>query len=162
MASTNKTRELVLTSRSRSPWQTRATKRQRKNSSRTCRSSSLTLRVVSSIISSLLCVRARRSRSLSSSTFATIPPCFFCPRDDRVTIVFSLDFNERVDKEIAKIFLQEFVDTRKKIGRAPPTAYSANPPNELRDDFGISENTKGTLGYISFAVLKSHLDKGKK
>jgi actin related protein 2/3 complex subunit 2 len=85
---------------------------------------------------------------------------YFCPRDDRVTVIFSVDFMENVDKVIAKVFLQEFVDARKKIGRAPPCAWGANPPNELAD-FGVKEN-QGNLGYISFAVMKSHLDKGKK
>lgn len=85
---------------------------------------------------------------------------YFCPRDDRVTVIFSVDFKEHSDKVIAKVFLQEFVDARKKIGRAPPCAWGANPPNELAD-FGVREN-QGNLGYISFAVMKSHLDKGKK
>jgi actin related protein 2/3 complex subunit 2 len=85
---------------------------------------------------------------------------YFCPRDDRVTIVFSVDFVEHVDKVIAKVFLQEFVDARKKIGRAPPCQWGEKPPTELAD-FGVTEN-QGNLGYISFAILKSHVDKGKK
>jgi len=48
----------------------------------------------------------------------------------------------------------------KKIGRAPPATWGAAPPNEL-EDFGITEN-QGNLGYVSFAILKSHVDKGKK
>lgn len=85
---------------------------------------------------------------------------YFFPRDDRVIVVFSVDFMEKVDKVIAKVFLQEFVDARKKIGRAPPCAWGANPPNELAE-FGIREN-QGNLGYISFAIMKSHVDGGKK
>lgn len=85
---------------------------------------------------------------------------YMCPRDDRVTVVFAMDFCEAVDKVIAKVFLQEFVDSRKKIGRAPPCSWGANPPTELAD-FGVKEN-QGNLGYMSFAVMKSHLDKGKK
>lgn len=85
---------------------------------------------------------------------------YFCPREDRTTVVFTIDFSENVDKVLAKVFLQEFVDARRKIGRAPPCAWGANPPNELAD-FGVTEN-EGNLGYISFAVMKSHLDKDKK
>jgi len=85
---------------------------------------------------------------------------YFCPRDDRVTVIFAVDFSEAVDKVIAKVFLQEFVDSRKKIGRAPPVSFGANPPTELAD-FGVKEN-QGNLGYISFAVLKSHLGGKKK
>lgn len=84
---------------------------------------------------------------------------YICPRDDRVIVVFSVDFNTEVDKVIAKVFLQEFVDARKKIGRAPPCKWNANPPEELHE-FGVTEN-QGNLGYISFAILKSHVDKGK-
>lgn len=80
---------------------------------------------------------------------------YFLPRDDRVIIIFSVDFTEHVDKVIAKVFLQEFVDARKKIGRAPPCSWGANPPNELAE-FDITEN-EGNLGYISFAILKSHV-----
>lgn len=86
---------------------------------------------------------------------------YFCPRDDRCTVVFAVDFTEHVDKVLAKVFMQEFVDARKKIGRAPPCAWGANPPNELQA-FGITENTAGTLGYISFAVLPGHVTPGKK
>jgi len=37
---------------------------------------------------------------------------FFCPREDRVIVIFSVDFTEHVDKVIAGVFLQEFVDAR--------------------------------------------------
>lgn len=85
---------------------------------------------------------------------------YFCPRDDRVTVIFSVDFTEHVDKTVAKVFLQEFVDARKKIGRAPPCAWGPSAPNEL-SEFGVSGEGQ-QLGYISFAIMKSHLEKGKK
>lgn len=85
---------------------------------------------------------------------------YLVPRDDRVIVIFSVDFTEEVDKVIGKVFLQEFVDARKKIGRAPPCLWGKDPPNELAE-FDVTEN-QGCLGYISFAILKSHVDKGKK
>lgn len=85
---------------------------------------------------------------------------YFFPGKDRVVTVFSMDFTEKVDKVIAKVFMQEFVDAKRRIGQAPPVSWGANPPKELAH-FNITEN-QGNLGYISFAVLKSHLDKGKK
>lgn len=84
---------------------------------------------------------------------------YFLPRDDRVIVIFSVDFMENVDKVIAKVFLTEFVAARKKIGRAPPCSWGVNPPNELAE-FDITEN-EGNLGYISFAILKSHVEGGK-
>jgi len=85
---------------------------------------------------------------------------FFFPRADRITIVYSLEFNDRVDAAIAKVFMQEFVDARRKMGAAPPCTFGVNPPLEMKE-FNITEPT-GNLGFISFAVLKSHLDGNKK
>jgi len=85
---------------------------------------------------------------------------FFFPRADRVTVVYSLEFNERVDAAIAKVFMQEFVDAKRRIAAAPPCSFSVNPPLELKE-FGITEPT-GNLGFLQFAVLKSHLEGGRK
>lgn len=85
---------------------------------------------------------------------------FFFPRADRVTVVYGLEFNDRVDAAIAKVFMQEFVDARRRLGAAPPCTFGVNPPLEMKE-FGITEPT-GNLGFISFAVLKSHLDGGKR
>lgn len=85
---------------------------------------------------------------------------YFFPGKDRVVTIFALDFTEQVDKTIAKVFMQEFVDSRRRVSRAPPVSWGENPPKEL-GHFNITEN-EGNLGYISFAILKSHLDKGKK
>jgi len=85
---------------------------------------------------------------------------FLFPRADRVTVVFSLEFSDRVDAAIAKVFMQEFVDAKRRIAAAPPCTFGVNPPLELKE-FGITEPT-GNLGFISFAVLKSHLESGRK
>lgn len=85
---------------------------------------------------------------------------YFKPSDDRVTVIFSIDFTERVDKAVAKVFMQEFEACRKKIGRAPPCKWGANPPTELAH-WGVTEN-EGNLGYLSFAILPSHLGGDKK
>jgi len=85
---------------------------------------------------------------------------FMCPRNDRVTVVFEVNFQIKMDQVIAGVMLKEFVASRKNIGRAPPCTWDANPPEELKE-FGISTN-KGCLGYMSFAILKSHLEKEKK
>jgi len=56
--------------------------------------------------------------------------------------------------------MQEFVEARRAQQQAPPVSWNANPPSELAH-YKIVEPT-GNLGFISFAVLKSHLDAGKK
>jgi len=81
---------------------------------------------------------------------------FFIPDKERVTVIFALDFNEKVDKVVAKVFMQEFVDARKKLGFAPPVAFGVAPPAELTK-WNITENTRGTLGYVSFVILPSHV-----
>lgn len=85
---------------------------------------------------------------------------FFFPRNDRVTVIYGLDFFDKVDAAIARVFMQEFVEVKKRIGQAPPCTFSVNPPLELKE-FGITEPT-GNLGYISFAVMKSHLESNRK
>lgn len=78
---------------------------------------------------------------------------FFVPRKDRCVIIFAIDFNEGVDKTIAKVFLQEFQDARRNLGgNAPHCSWSRDPPSELVDNFDIKENP-GILGYISFAIM---------
>jgi len=83
---------------------------------------------------------------------------YFIPDKDRVITVFGLDFKEKVDRAVAKVFMNEFVDARKTIGFAPPTAWGVTPPAELKA-FGITEPIPGTLGFISFAILKDHVAK---
>jgi len=78
------------------------------------------------------------------------------PRDDRVTVIFSIDFQDKVDKVLAHVFMNEFVQSKKRIGRAPPCAWSVPPPAELQEEFGITESS-GCLGYFAFSVLPDHL-----
>jgi len=83
---------------------------------------------------------------------------YFIPDKDRVVTVFGLDFSEKVDKAVAKIFMQEFADVRKTIGYAPPVSWSVPPPSELKV-FGITEKPTGNLGFFSLAILKDHVAK---
>jgi len=83
---------------------------------------------------------------------------YFVPDKDRVVTVFGLDFKEKVDRAVAKVFMQEFVDSRKTIGFAPPISWGITPPSELKA-FGITEPQPGYLGFISFAILKDHVSK---
>lgn len=83
---------------------------------------------------------------------------FFVPDKDRVVTVFALDFKDKVDRAVAKVFMQEFVDSRKSLGFAPPCTWGITPPSELKA-FGITEPQPGYLGFISFAILKDHVSK---
>jgi len=82
---------------------------------------------------------------------------YFIPDKDRVVTVFGLDFTEKVDKAVARIFMQEFANEKKSIGYAPPVNWSVPPPSELKA-FGIKDPT-GNLGFFSLAILKEHVAK---
>jgi len=82
---------------------------------------------------------------------------YFIPDKDRVVTVFGLDFTEKVDKAVARIFMQEFADARKTLNFAPPVQWSVPPPSELKA-FGIKDPT-GNLGFFSLAILKDHVIK---
>jgi len=81
---------------------------------------------------------------------------YFVPNAGGCSLIFSVDFKEKVDRAVARVFLQEFVDARRSLGAAPSVFWSTNPPLELKA-FGITEPT-GNLGFISFSILKSHVD----
>lgn len=89
---------------------------------------------------------------------------FFVPKNDRVTVLFTVDFREKVDRAVARVFMQEFVDARNKdraLGATPPVGFSVQPPLELAS-FGITEPVKGILGFVSFSVMTAHVDKPEK
>jgi actin related protein 2/3 complex subunit 2 len=89
---------------------------------------------------------------------------FFVPKNDRVTVLFTVDFKEKVDRAVARVFMQEFAEARAKdrtLSATPPVAFTVQPPLELQP-FGITEPVKGILGFVSFSVMKSHVDKKEK
>jgi len=86
---------------------------------------------------------------------------YFVPGDGRVTVIFGLQFTENVDREITRVFLQEFAESRRHLGGAPPVVFSdpASPPLELKQ-FGVTDPIKDEthVGFVSFSLLKNHLD----
>ena len=67
---------------------------------------------------------------------------------DRVTVIFSTVFREETDRIFGKVFLQEFVDARRRaIQNAPQVLFRNEPPLELQ---GLSSTPKGDVGYITF------------
>lgn len=83
------------------------------------------------------------------------------PSYDRVTIVFSTMFQDETDKIFGKVFLQEFVDARKRsVQTAPQVLYSNN---ECPLDFKKVDESKNkeNKGYIIFIMFPRHLIKGE-
>lgn len=88
---------------------------------------------------------------------------FIIPSSDRVTVIFSMIFKEETDIILGKVFLQEFVDARKRpaIQNAPQVFYSyRDPPLEIQTlcDLKSSDN----IGYVTFVLFPQHYTPQKK
>lgn len=85
---------------------------------------------------------------------------YFFPQKDRMSVTYQLDFSDRVDLAVARVFLVELVESRRQVQAAPVVAFSENPPSEMKH-FGITEK-QGNLGFVTFAVMKNNVDNNKK
>lgn len=73
---------------------------------------------------------------------------------DRVTVIFSTIFREETDRVFGKVFLQEFVDARRRaIQNAPQVLFRNEPPLELQGVKGLADGTNGEVGYVTFGKL---------
>ncbi len=73
---------------------------------------------------------------------------------DRVTIIFSTIFREETDRVFGKVFIQEFVDARRRaIQNAPQVLFRNDPPLELQGVPGVSTTSGGEVGYVTFGML---------
>lgn len=73
---------------------------------------------------------------------------------DRVTVIFSTIFREETDRIFGKVFLQEFVDARRRaIQNAPQVLFRNDPPLELQNVPGLPASGSGEVGYITFGRL---------
>ncbi|GAA5970177.1 hypothetical protein JCM8115_000765 [Rhodotorula mucilaginosa] len=82
---------------------------------------------------------------------------YLLPAADRVTVIFSTIFKEETDRILGKVFLQEFVDARRRPScqTAPQVLYSIRePPLELRHlpDLDTTERA----GYVTFVLFPRH------
>lgn len=87
---------------------------------------------------------------------------YITPSFDRVTVIFSTIFKDETDTIFGRVFLQEFVDARRRaVQNAPQVLYShKEPPLEIRDLIKYSPNEK--KGYITFVLFPRHLVPQKK
>ncbi len=70
---------------------------------------------------------------------------------DRVTVIFSTIFREETDRVFGKVFIQEFVDARRRaIQNAPQVLFRTDPPLELQNVPGIKDSGNGEIGYVTF------------
>lgn len=72
---------------------------------------------------------------------------------DRVTVIFSTIFREETDRIFGKVFIQEFVDARRRaIQNAPQVLFRNDPPLELQGVPGVKPSTEGEVGYVTFGM----------
>ncbi|KAF7846257.1 hypothetical protein BT93_L4759 [Corymbia citriodora subsp. variegata] len=78
---------------------------------------------------------------------------------DRVTVIFSTIFRDETDRIFGKVFLQEFVDARRRaIQNAPQVLFRSDAPLELQGMKGVGKTgEKGEVGYITFVLFPRHL-----
>jgi actin related protein 2/3 complex, subunit 2 len=71
---------------------------------------------------------------------------------DRVTVIFSTIFRDETDRIFGKVFLQEFVDARRRaIQNAPQVLFRSDPPLELQGMKGVgTTGEKGEVGFVTF------------
>lgn len=82
---------------------------------------------------------------------------FIRASNDRVTVIFSTQFNDETDRIFGKVFLQEFFDARKlqKLQSAPQVTYSnREPPLEIRQIPGLARSE--AVGYVTFILTPRH------
>lgn len=85
---------------------------------------------------------------------------YLLPSIDRVTVIFSTIFKEETDRIFGKVFLQEFVDARRRPScqSAPQVLYSSRePPREVRH---LEGNDRGdSVGFVTFVIFPRHFDR---
>lgn len=75
---------------------------------------------------------------------------------DRVTVIFSTVFREETDRVFGKVFIQEFVDARRRaIQNAPQVLFRNDPPLELQGVPGVRATEGGEIGYVTFGMAIS-------
>ena len=73
---------------------------------------------------------------------------------DRVTVIFSTVFREETDRVFGKVFIQEFVDARRRaIQNAPQVLFRNDPPLELQGVPGVRATEGGEIGYVTFGTF---------
>lgn len=85
------------------------------------------------------------------------------PSFDRVTVIFSTIFKDETDKIFGKVFLQEFVDARKRsVQTAPQVMYShKDAPLDIQSAVTRRQNDENK-GYVTFVLFPRHLVKGER
>eukprot|EP00164_Ancoracysta_twista_P003036 GFYU01004051.1.p1 GENE.GFYU01004051.1~~GFYU01004051.1.p1 ORF type:complete len:302 (-),score=86.86 GFYU01004051.1:152-1057(-) len=85
---------------------------------------------------------------------------YVCPSADRIVTVFAMQFKDKTDEVIARVFFQEFAEAKRvsSLAAAPLVSWSEKVPVEL-EPFKLPENDPNVLGFVSITVFKTHIEK---
>lgn len=73
---------------------------------------------------------------------------------DQIIVLFGIHFEDQTDNVLAKVFLQEFYDTRNnRMEDAPVVLFGKEPPKEL-SKLGFKESP--TLNYLTLVLFPRH------
>lgn len=78
---------------------------------------------------------------------------YLIPGDGRVTFVFQILYKDSNDASLAKIFLQEFQDSKKQISNAPVITFGSVPPENIRS---FNPKTEGL--FLSITMLRDQIN----
>lgn len=88
---------------------------------------------------------------------------FICPsgNNSKVVVIFQMDFVDNTDKALARVFLQEFVESQRMIRTAPPASFSS-PKDIPMEIAGLAEvqasfSSSDFLGFLSFGLEERHI-----
>lgn len=101
------------------------------------------------------------SKTLYTIQYRDNENMFIKPSNDRITVIFETFFQDETDKVFGKVFLQEFVDARKRnrdIQSAPQVLFSTEPPLELQGHLpkGNEIADEASKRFITFVLFPRH------
>jgi len=80
---------------------------------------------------------------------------------DKCTVIFSINFRDKDDVVLAKVFLQEYADARRTLQSVPTVQYSQKePPLELKDVKNL--RVADSNGFVSFGLSQHHITASKR
>ena len=80
---------------------------------------------------------------------------------DRITVIFNTKFQDYNDQVFGKVFIQEFIDSRKRnraIQSSPQVLFSNTPPLEITKVCPPSKSNKNEDHFITFVLFPRHFE----
>jgi len=82
---------------------------------------------------------------------------YIVPASGRVTVALRIALDNKVDLQVAEIFLKDYKEVqRRKAGGAPPALFSINAPEEVKGESRYSPEEKH-VGFLTFAVQQQQM-----